>query len=222
MPVNPVNSAQTDLADCRRMILFGGTFDPPQVAHVEMPRRAREAIGGANVIAYVPAAISPFKMATPPTPAHHRLAMLALALGDRDGTMILTDELDATAAGAPSYTIDTVERLAARLGANAEIRLLIGSDQLVAFTKWKDFRRLESLASPIVMRRPPDTRDDLLRKMPPPLDPQRWRDRILDIETMEISSSEIRRRVAEGMHVSDLVPPAVADYIAQHKLYQAV
>ena len=64
MPVNPVNSAQTDLADCRRMILFGGTFDPPQVAHVEMPRRAREAIGGANVIAYVPAAISRFLRST--------------------------------------------------------------------------------------------------------------------------------------------------------------
>lgn len=209
-----------DLTRCHRVLVFGGTFDPPHVGHVTLPELARQVLD-ADAVAYVPAAVSPFKTDQPPTPAVHRLAMLRLALRDQPHAAIVTDELDRAAGGhEPSYTVDTLERLRQRLGEQVTLRLLIGADQLRAFDRWKNWRRIVELAEPAVMVRPPETRDSILRDLPAGFDRDTWARRVVELPLVDVSSSDVRRRVREGQPLGDRVSPAVAEYICEHGLYR--
>ncbi len=206
-----------DMADCKLAILFGGSFDPPHVAHVQLPELARQAIG-ADVVIYVPAAISPLKRDRTLTEPRHRLAMLSLALRDAPHTAIITDEID-RADGEPSYTIDTITTLRSRYP-QMQLRLLIGADQLAQFDRWRDPQRIVELAEPLVMVRPPATHESVLDLLPAGYDRATWRNRLIDLPLMDVSATEVRRRLAAGEPVDDLIAPAVAQYIDEHGLYR--
>jgi len=208
-----------NLSECDSILLFGGSFDPPHRAHVKLPLLARQAIG-AEVVAYIPAACPPLKTGPVLTPANHRLHMLELALRDQPRAVILTDEIDRRENDEPSYTIDTLERLRRKLGEKPVFRLLIGTDQLRVFDRWRSFRRILELAEPLVMLRPPDTRRRLLSELPTGFDPAQWMARLVDLPRMDISSTKVRQRLAAGEAIDDLVPPAVATYIRRNNLYQ--
>jgi nicotinate-nucleotide adenylyltransferase len=210
-----------ELERCKRILLFGGTFDPPHVAHVALPLAAMEAVE-AEALAYIPAAQSPHKAGAPPTPPRHRLAMLRLALASVPQAVVLTDELDRFAADPrrPSFTVDTLEALRERLPRSVEMRLLLGADQLLAFHHWWRPERIIELAEPVVMLRPPHTREALLAALDKSLIKADWARRCVEVPQMDVSATEIRRRVAAGRPVSGLVAPAVADYIARQGLYR--
>ena len=241
----------------RLLLLYGGSFDPPHRAHIELPLRIRRQLG-AEAVAYIPAALSPLKSDRKPTPAHHRLAMLSLALAGRDDAVIFTDEIDRAGTGragsnheasplhrhdvtpdpashrldatdpgqmqaepgAASYTIDTVRALRKRLPRDMQLRLLIGADQVLLFDRWKDADELEQLAEPVVMLRPPWTGDRLWAEAPSWLDRARWEPRLVSTPMLEVSSTQVRQRIAEGKRIDHLVPQPVADYIARHGLYR--
>ena len=135
-----------DLRSCHKIVLFGGSFDPPHNAHVQLPRTVMRAIG-ADAVAYIPAAVPPLKINPVRTPAHHRLAMLRLAVADQSHAVVLTDEIDRAKDGRPSYTVDTLEALRCRLGDGVEMRLLIGADQVQLFDRWRRPDRIEALAA---------------------------------------------------------------------------
>ncbi|MEX0887243.1 MAG: nicotinate (nicotinamide) nucleotide adenylyltransferase [Phycisphaeraceae bacterium] len=200
------------------LIIFGGSFDPPHVGHVVLPGQVRAALG-AGAVAYVPAAPPPHKLERELTPAHHRLAMLRLALADEPGAVILTDELDRAGDGRPSYTVETLERLRQRVGDEAVLRLLLGADQVKGFGKWREPGRIVELAEPVVMLRPPETAASLLATLPAD-ERAAWRARFVEVAAMDVSSSEVRRRVAAGESIEAMVPPAVAGYIREHGLYR--
>ena len=209
------------LKNCKTILLYGGTFDPPHLAHVVLPQLAREAIG-ADAVVYIPAAHAPHKPGTKPTAAEHRLAMLKLALRGVKHAVVLTDELDRAAQGAkgPSYTVDTLEALRARLGPGPRFRLLIGADNLRIFDKWKNPARIIELAEPVVMVRPPDTKASLLRSLPGGYLRKEWSRRLVDLPQFELSATQIRSRVAMGRSITGMVCPAVERYIARHRLYR--
>ncbi len=210
-----------NLADCRNLIIFGGTFDPPHVAHLVLPRLARQAIG-ADAVAYVPAARSPHKLALEPTPAHHRLAMLRLTLAHEPHALILTDELDnATRGRAVSYTVVTLEALRLRLHPQATMRLLLGSDQMLVFNQWHKSQRIIELAPPLVMMRPSST-SNAPATPAAPFDDGPWRNHMLTLPQMEISSTDLRRRLSQGETGSGWLVPTVADYIRRHRLYRPI
>ncbi len=208
------------LHHARHILVFGGTFDPPTRAHVELPELVRQRIA-ADAVAYVPAAQSPLKLGRPPTPPRHRLAMLRLALGDQACATILTDELDRAADGRPSYTVDTLRGLRARLAPEATLRLLIGADQYRLFARWREAEEIVRLAEPLVMVRPPETREQLLRDPPAVGSAEDWARRFVETPRLEVSATEVRERVAAGLPIERLVPAAVAAYIARHGLYTA-
>ncbi|MEX0655643.1 MAG: nicotinate (nicotinamide) nucleotide adenylyltransferase [Phycisphaeraceae bacterium] len=208
-----------DLTACNQIIVFGGSFDPPHRAHVVLPEQVRLAIG-ADAVAYVPAARAPHKLDRVQTAAEHRLAMLRLALADRPCAVVLTDELDRAADGQPSYTVDTLEALRRRLPAHVTLRLLMGADQVRIFDQWRASQRVAELAEPVVMVRPPETKTSLLASLDDEAERTRWARRLVKVDRMEISSSMVRERVRQGEPVDDLVPPAVARYIAEHGLYR--
>ncbi|MEM1107147.1 MAG: nicotinate (nicotinamide) nucleotide adenylyltransferase [Planctomycetota bacterium] len=205
----PVEADRPDLTPYRRLLVFGGSFDPPHLAHVELPLLVAAKIG-ADVVVYVPAGRAPHKLDKMQTDPAHRLAMLRLALADLPHAVIATDELDRADDGRPSYTVDTLEALAERLHPEAEMRLLIGTDQIDIFNSWYMAERVIELAEPMVMMRPPTTSDDL---------PEAWRNRVVAVPTTPISSTAVRQRVAAGDPLDGWVAPEVAAYIAEQGLY---
>jgi nicotinate-nucleotide adenylyltransferase len=131
-----------------------------------------------------------------------RLAMLQLALAGAQRFEIDAREL---APGASGYTVDTLRELRLELGAGTPLWLLMGADQFAKLGQWHrpdDVRRLAQVA---VFARPGS--------------PAPGNARVIPMDPMPISSSDIRARVARGEPIADLVPPAVADYVAQHRLY---
>ena len=207
-----------DLHACKKIVLFGGSFDPPHLAHIKLPMAAMDATG-ADAVAYIPTGNQPFKQHAPQTPAQHRLAMLRLALQDIPQAVVLTDEIT-RASDCPTYTVDTLETLRKQLEPDVELRLLIGGDQLKVFDAWCQPERIIELAQPLVMVRPPDTHDSLLGSLPKGYDPQLWTDRLIDLPPIDISSTQIRSLVAQGKPIAPWVTKPVEDYIHRHGLYR--
>ena len=209
-----------ELTSYNNILLFGGSFDPPHRAHVALPQQAAQAIG-ADLIAYIPAGRAPHKLDRVQTDPQHRLAMLRLALSEPTGgitTLVLTDEIEREPIE-PSYTVDTLEALHRRVDPGAKLRLLIGADQLRIFDAWREPQRIIELAEPVVMVRPPDTREALLASVA--IDKREaWAQRLVDVDQMTISSTAIREQAAKGLNDSYSICDAVANYIAQHALYR--
>ena len=130
----------------------------------------------------------------------HRVAMLRLAL-EKPHYEIDARELSP---GASGYTVDTLKELRLELGADMELFLLMGADQYANLGSWHRPDEVQRLARIGVFARPGIS----LKDTP-----------VIPMQPMPISSSEIRARVARGDDISALVPRAVADYIAQHRLY---
>jgi len=214
-------------AGCRRVLLFGGMFDPPHLGHVELPTRALNAVfGDAGWLLYVPAARSPHKPEGERASAAERVAMLELALSGRERGAIWTDELDRAVSGEPSYWIVTVERARALLGTDADLRFLIGADQAVSFHRWRGPHEIIAMARPVVLLREPWTTAEMLVDALHATEAWReselatWRDGIVDVGTLEVSSSTIRRELEEHLGVpAGWMDRRVVEYIEERKLY---
>ena len=201
-----------------RILIFGGTFDPPHRAHVELPAVVAQRLECDRII-YLPAARSPLKSDPPLSADAHRLAMLALAIADLEGAEISTLELDR---GGVSYFIDTLTELRSALGAGAEMRFLVGADQALEFHHWKDWQAILQLATPAVMLRPPWTKTTLHEALMREYDGDeaaQWLGWLVDAPHLEISATDIRRRLAAGERVDDALDPLVLGYIRTHRLY---
>ena len=210
-----------EFAGYKTILLFGGSFDPPHRAHLALPQQAAKAIG-ADLIAYIPAGRAPHKLDRQQTDPEHRLAMLRLALANGPGdvaTVVLTDEID-RGTDQPSYTVDTVEALHQWIDPDARLRLLIGADQLRIFDAWRSPGRIIELAEPVVMVRPPDTSKSLLDALPPD-QREAWADRLVEVDTIDLSSTELRGKVAVGESIEPWTSASVNDYILEHGLYRA-
>ncbi|MBX3359636.1 MAG: nicotinate-nicotinamide nucleotide adenylyltransferase [Phycisphaeraceae bacterium] len=154
------------------IMVFGGSFDPVQRAHVELPARAREGVQGAHGgrwwLLYVPAAASPLKGRRPMASDEDRLRLLEIALRGVARGAVWRDELE-RAAGGPSYTVDTLARLRRSVdaagGGGVPLRLLIGSDQARQFHRWKAPREIIAMAPPLVMRRSGESAEELRRAL---------------------------------------------------------
>ena len=203
------------------IVIFGGTFDPPTRAHAELAPQAAAAVD-ASLLLYVPAAISPHKIDSPPTDPAHRLAMLHLVVDGIDGADIRDLELHRQG---PSYSIDTMRELRGEFDENTKLRLLIGDDQAVNFHAWRDWADLIELAQPLVLPRHWSTAADFADALHnqghwPDVDIDRWLAWRLDLPCMDTCSTEARRMIAEGRDMSDLLVPDVDDYIKSHGLYR--
>lgn len=200
-----------------RIGLFGGAFDPPHDAHVAL---ARGAIAQLRLdrLHVVPTGDAWHK-SRPLSPAADRLAMCRLAFADVAGVRVDERELRR---GGPTYTIDTLTELHAEYP-GATLFLQIGADQAAAFQTWRRAADILRIAHVSIAARAGQTcatgQFDLETPLPGlAVDPARvhW----LALPALPHSATEVRRRVAAGQPIDDLVPPAVAGYIAEHHLYR--
>jgi len=184
----------------KKIAIYGGSFDPVHHAHLILAREAIETLGLEKVI-LVPAAISPLKKAAPVASGEVRLAMLRTAI--RGQPEFEVDECELLRPP-PSYTIDTVEEIRRR-ECDALLYCLIGEDNVEQLPRWHRFNELEKLVRFVVLDRtgkqPTHTYQLIHRRI-------------------DISATEIRRRVAQHESIRYLVTGSVEEIIQREKLYR--
>jgi nicotinate-nucleotide adenylyltransferase len=191
----------------KRIGLFGGSFDPVHNAHLALGRQALAELQ-LDELRWVPVGQA-WQKARVLTPAAQREAMLRLAIDGEPGFVLERCELQRPG---PSYTLDTVRELQAE-APDARWFLVIGQDQYAGLHTWVGFEQLLARVTLAVARRPDANSavDARVRAAPHVA---------LALPPMAVSATDLRRRVAAGMDISALVPPAVALYIHQHRLYR--
>jgi nicotinate-nucleotide adenylyltransferase len=183
--------------------LFGGSFDPVHHGHLIVARVAAEALG-LESLRFVPAREQPFKLVQHGASPAERAAMLEMAVGDAPGFGVELAELER---GGPSYTVDTLRTLHRR-EPGIRLALLVGADAAHELEAWHQAEAIPSLATVVVFGR---------AGMSPPRSPLVAR--TIEVPAIEISATEIRRRVREGLSIRYWVPDAVAEYVTRHRLY---
>lgn len=211
----------------RRVILVGGTFDPPHSAHVRLVDSLRASSYRDAAIVFIPAAVSPFKAGRVGTDPKLRSRMIALACANVRDSGVWTDEIDRARFGEPSYTIDTLRRVKF-VAPDVEPVFVIGSDQAAAFHRWREPRGIRQLARVIVLAREPFANAGSLRAALEESgfwsdeEVNEWIASIADVPTDRLSSTEVRERImnhgVDAITPGDL-DPAVADFIREHRLY---
>lgn len=210
----------------RKIGLFGGTFDPVHKGHLAVARGVL-ARYGLDELLFIPAPYPPHKNRQL-TGFQHRVAMLETVLAGEPKIAISLIEAERPS---PSYTLYTLLALREKLGDHSYY-LLIGADSFVEVHLWYRYRELFHLTDLIVAARPGIDREEVVRQVGrlPGLfrydrDGDAWiRDdgfRICYFSSIQVdlSSSEIRERLALNREVNDLLPPAVLEYIRKHHLY---
>jgi len=193
------------------LLFFGGSFDPPHIGHLILPRDVMEYFNFQKVI-FIPAYISPFKAKEGHrASAEHRLKMVQIALKDVPYYGIETYEIHQKGV---SYTYLTAQYLKRKYNLK-KVHWLMGDDTFAAFDKWKNFERLKELITPVVMVRnySPAEIKALAKKF-------QLEDFLLfSSRRLDISSTEIRERLRKGKDIRFFVPDGVYEYIKQNKLY---
>jgi nicotinate-nucleotide adenylyltransferase len=225
------------LAGERSLGVLGGTFNPPHLGHLALARHARKELGLERVL-LVPTHTTPYKANAEdveerrdPGP-EHRLRMCRLAVQGVDGVTACAVEIER---GGLSYTVDTLSSLHAS-HPHAELTFIVGADTASTLGSWREPEQLLELAQLAVATRvPSDAQAGAARRgvldalgairlsESAAGEPRTGADRVrfLEMPPIDVSSSLVRRRVAGGDAVDDLVGPAVAAYIAEHGLYRA-
>ncbi len=203
----------------RRIVLFGGTFDPIHLGHTTVAADAAKHIGAEKLV-FIPAKRSPLKGFLPKANDDDRLEMITLATADEKSFQVSDFELKKPA---PSYTLETVRKFQQEYGDEASIYWLIGADGVADLAYWHMIVELIDVCNLTTMYRagcePPNfTKFEAMwgrRRV------DKLRQNIIQTPLVDISSTEVRKRLTEGLDVTRMLHPAVSDYISQHGLYQS-
>ncbi|MBA3355335.1 MAG: nicotinate (nicotinamide) nucleotide adenylyltransferase [Pyrinomonadaceae bacterium] len=217
-----------------RIAIYGGTFDPVHLAHVEVAKRISQ-LFEIDKLLFVPAQVAPHKLNLPVTPAIHRYAMLVLATQQDPRLRVSTFELDAPDR---RYTVDTLAHYKSEFGESADLFFVMGADSWSEITTWRGWERLLALVNHIVVTRPGyDINLDLVNSS--------VRERVVDLRgstqipkvvkeaagekifitdavMLANSATQIRRALREDdrSQLTRLVPSSVTDYIRKYELYR--
>ena len=196
-----------------RIVIFGGTFNPPTRAHLDIATEALYYLDAEKVL-FVP--VSDLYKKDDVEISYHRVNMLNLAIGNFRRLEIDFTEVDAVKL---TYTYETVEKIKSQYQ-DKELFLLIGADNLEDFKNWKNQRSIMENCSLLVVNRNNSSIDEIIESNDILTE---FKDKIIEapIEEIEISSTEVRNRIASGEleGLENLVDKEVIDYIVENKLY---
>lgn len=210
----------------RRIALYGGTFDPVHVGHLEVARGVSELFEIEKVL-FIPAQMAPHKIGRPVTPALHRHAMLTLATQDDPRLVVSTFELDAPDR---RYTVDTVQHFQRELDDSTELFFIMGADSWSEITTWRNWEHLLTMINHIVVTRPGyepttthvgelserivDLRTSTLTRSPGIF--------FTDVVMNDVSATKIRQLASKGCidELANLLPGPVLEYIKKYGIYR--
>jgi nicotinate-nucleotide adenylyltransferase len=210
--------SSSSFASLRRVGLLGGTFDPIHYGHLVIAEEVRTVLHLAEMV-FVPAGHPPHKPGRIVTEAQHRLAMLELAIASNPHFTISLVDLERPG---PSYTVETLQVLRQQWGAQTAIYFVIGGDSLEDLLAWYDPAGIvQQLTALVAVQRPgyeeaAGYRDMLEARLPG------IRQRLIMVQApqLDISATDLRRRVAEGRPIKYQTPEAVERYIIEYGLYR--
>lgn len=222
-----VATPKTDVSSDMRVGIFGGTFNPLHMGHINCITTAQSRLNLDKVIV-VPAAQNPHKPPVEGPSSEQRLDMVKIGLAEYSFVEVDEQELRR---GGRSYTIDTIESYATIVPPES-LYLIVGLDQFEEFDKWKDFEKILSLANLVVITRPnhtlPFSEEEMpsgLRKIVAAFDRQfvalnTGRSiEFLRAQNVDVSASDIRKRLRTGRNVDRHVSIPVEEYIRENNLY---
>ena len=194
----------------KKLGVFGGTFDPIHYGHMAVVQEVKKQLELEEIL-FVPAGVPWMKLGREISAAHHRLAMLRLAVKNNPEFIVCEVELNREG---PSYTVETLEQIKGVTGWEEEIYCILGLDALVEIPSWHKPARLVELAKLVGVSRPGyhidmDDGSDYLDEAV-----------IIYGPKLDISGTEIRRRVALGLTIENYVPRCVEEYIKKENLYR--
>jgi nicotinate-nucleotide adenylyltransferase len=203
----------------KKIVLFGGSFDPIHNGHTIVAHHAIEHIGAQGFI-FIPAQRSPHKKISPQAIAADRLRMIELAIADNKSMCVSDCELKRQP---PSFTIDTLRYFRDQYGQDAEFYWLVGADMLKDLPRWHLIEELLDECNLCLMLRPGFERFE--RKLGALVEDfglqrvKKLEQNAIANPLVDISSTEIRQKLAAGEDVSQMMHPAVLSYIKEHGLY---
>lgn len=219
----------------KRIAIYGGTFDPVHVGHLEIARRVSQ-LFAIDEFLFVPALAAPHKLDREVSSPLHRYAMLALATQTDPTLFVSTFEMDEPAR---RYTVDTLNHFRLESEAFADLFFVLGADSWAEITTWREWERLLTMANLIVVTRPgvevstshvgPEVAErmvDLRGKtsdgLPAMIESTGRRIFVTDAVMLDVSATQVRQAARENRieGLDKLVPLAVADYIRKYRLYR--
>lgn len=199
-----------------RIGVFGGSFDPIHLGHLILAENCRQQANLDRVL-FVPCAMSPHKLAGAHGSDRQRIEMLDLAIGGHRSFVRSDMEIKR---GGVSFTVETLRELT-DTQRDSEFFFLMGADSLDSFSSWRDPEEILKLAKPIVVGRPGSGEVDLsvLERLSSTEYVESLRELTVESPLIDISSSNIRQRVADESTIRFLVPRSIEQYIVTQKMY---
>ncbi|NLE64767.1 MAG: nicotinate-nucleotide adenylyltransferase [Elusimicrobia bacterium] len=189
----------------KKIGLLGGTFDPIHIGHLLMARTALEEMGLDKVI-FVPSCVPPHKTAPTLFSSRDRLAMVRRAIRGNPQFVVSDFEIRK---GGKSYSVDTVRFFSETIPGPKKLYFIVGGDAIRQLDTWKDVEELKQLCSFVSVNRPGYPRGSA-----------KTRYHAVTMNGIEMSSTEIRRRILQKKSIQYLVPDTVLDYIRRNHLYR--
>lgn len=195
--------------------VLGGTFDPVHVGHMAIAEAAMGSLGLYRVI-FVPVGQPWLKPEREITLGEHRVAMIRLAAAPNPSFVVSAVDMERRG---PSYTVDTLADVKRELDTEANLYFILGMDALAELPSWREPQRIVEMCNLVAARRP-GCDDSVVAGLEKSLPGVSGRVTVLDNPLIDISSSEIRKRVAAGLSIDGMVSEKVARYIAEKGLYR--
>jgi nicotinate-nucleotide adenylyltransferase len=197
-----------------RVGIYGGVFNPPHLGHLVAAQEAH-ALLGLDVVVWMPVGEAPHRVIESDPGVEARVEMVELAVADDERFSVSRIEVDRAG---PSYTVDTLRELRER-SPDDELFLILGGDQAAALPRWREPEHVLELATVVVFARGTSSRNAVGIQL------SRLRGaegvRFIEMPRIDVSSTMVRRRSAEGRPIRYLVPDKVANFIGAKSLYEA-
>jgi nicotinate-nucleotide adenylyltransferase len=195
--------------------VLGGTFDPIHNGHLAIAEEARAYLNLTEVL-FLPSGQPWMKSERTISPVNHRIEMIKLAIKGKAFFTLSTIETDQQR---PSYSVDTVAKLKAQSAAATILYFILGWDSLAMLPRWKEPSKLIEMCFLVAIPRPGYSRP-YMKKLEAEIPGVSKKVILLDKPRIDISATEIRDKVAQGLSIGRLVPEAVALYIKENGLYR--
>jgi nicotinate-nucleotide adenylyltransferase len=195
--------------------IMGGTFDPIHNGHLIIAETVRENLRLDKVL-FIPCSIQPNKLSSAITEGHHRLEMVKLAVAGNSGFEASDIEINREGI---TYSIDTLNELSKLYGKGSELVFIIGADTVWELVKWKSFEKVFKLCSFAAVPRPGYGNARMKKRIEALIKSYGANIMLTESPSIDISSTDIRKRFASGVSARYLVPDSVLDYINDNRLY---
>ncbi|MBF0486387.1 MAG: nicotinate-nucleotide adenylyltransferase [Candidatus Omnitrophica bacterium] len=189
----------------KKVALFGGTFDPVHIGHLLMARTAMETMKFDKVI-FIPSCVPPHKKSAPLFSAEDRLKMVELATAGMPEFEVSDFEIKK---GGRSYTVDTARYFRGLFPSSVKLFFVVGGDAINQINTWQDSAEIKKICAFVSVNRPGYPRGAA-----------KLRYRAITMSGIDMSSTEIRKRILSGKSIQYLVPDRVLSYIREHHLYK--